>query len=64
MIPQNLQIDDPALMPVAEKVMAGERLGFQDGVTLYNSPDLLSIGYLAHQAHFPASIDQANTVLD
>src|SRR5689334_8737447 len=48
MIPQNLQIDDPALMPVAEKVMAGERLGFQDGVTLYNSPDLLSIGYLAH----------------
>jgi len=48
MIPQNLQIDDAALLPIAEKVLAGERLSFQEGVALYQSNDLLAIGYLAH----------------
>ncbi len=49
MIPQNLQIDDPTLQPIAEKVLAGERLSADDGVALYDSPDLLAIGYLAHR---------------
>jgi aminodeoxyfutalosine synthase len=48
MLPETLQLDDAALRPVAEKVMAGERLDFQDGVTLYESNDLLALGYLAH----------------
>ena len=48
MIPQSLQIDDRALLPIAEKVLAGERLDFQEGVALYQSHDLLAIGYLAH----------------
>ena len=36
MIPENLQIDDAALLPIAEKVLAGERLSFEEGVALYN----------------------------
>ncbi len=42
------RISDKNLRPVAEKVMAGERLAFDDGVALYRSPDLLGVGYLAN----------------
>jgi aminodeoxyfutalosine synthase len=48
MLPENLQIEDTGLLPIAEKVLAGERLSFQEGVTLYESHDLLALGYLAH----------------
>lgn len=44
----NLRLEDANLQPVADRVFAGERLGFDDGVTLYNSSDLLAIGALAH----------------
>jgi aminodeoxyfutalosine synthase len=44
----NLRLEDANLQPIADKVFAGERLDFDDGVTLYNSGDLLAIGYLAH----------------
>ncbi len=44
----NLRLEDANLQPIADKVFAGERLDFDDGVTLYNSSDLLAIGYLAH----------------
>jgi aminodeoxyfutalosine synthase len=40
-------IRDPALMGVAEKVRAGERLSEADGVTLFRSPDLLGVGAMA-----------------
>jgi aminodeoxyfutalosine synthase len=43
-----LTITDAKLKPVAEKVLAGERLPFEDGVTLYKSPDLLAVGWLAN----------------
>src|SRR2546422_7437081 len=48
MLPSHLVLDDIQLRPVAEKVMAGERLGFEDAVTLFRSNDLLAIGYLAN----------------
>ncbi len=41
-------IEDAALRPIAEKVRAGERLSFEDGVGLYRSHDLLALGWLAH----------------
>ncbi len=44
----NLRLEDANLAPIADKVLAGERLDLDDGVTLYNSNDLLAIGYLAH----------------
>ena len=40
--------DDPLLRPIAEKVLAGERLSFDDGLALYRSGELLGIGYLAN----------------
>ncbi|MBO0800663.1 MAG: radical SAM protein, partial [Blastocatellia bacterium] len=38
---------DRALAPLAEKVMAGERLSFADGMALFRTDDLHSVGRLA-----------------
>jgi len=43
-----LTIDDARLEPIAAKVLAGERLTFEDGLTLYRTPDLLALGWLAN----------------
>ena len=40
--------DDAALLPIAAKVMAAERLSFEDGLALYRSPDILAVGWLAN----------------
>ncbi len=40
-------ISDPALAPIADKVEHGERLTQADGVTLFESGDLLGIGHMA-----------------
>jgi len=50
MSPGDLHIEDPALRPLAEKVWAGQRLSFEEGVTLYKTHDLLTLGCLANQA--------------
>lgn len=42
------QTDDPRLKPIADKIFAHERLSFEDGVTLYRSPDILALGWLAN----------------
>jgi aminodeoxyfutalosine synthase len=42
------QTDDARLQPIAEKVFTRERLSFDDAVTLYRSPDILAIGWLAN----------------
>ncbi len=44
----SFQADDPRLISIAEKVFAAERLSFDDGVTLYRSPDILAVGWLAN----------------
>ncbi len=41
-------IDDPRLRPILEKVEAGQRLSYDDGVTLYRTSDILSVGYMAN----------------
>jgi aminodeoxyfutalosine synthase len=43
-----LLITDQRLKPIAAKVLRGERLSQEDGVTLYRSPDLLAVGWLAN----------------
>ena len=43
-----LTIIDDRLKPIAEKVLAGSRLGTDDGIALYRSPDLLAVGWLAN----------------
>src|SRR5687768_6632604 len=37
------------LSDIAGKVDAGERLTFEDGVRLFNAPDLLAVGWLANR---------------
>jgi len=44
----NLTITDQRLRPIADKVLAGQRLDAQDGIALYRSPDLLAVGWLAN----------------
>jgi aminodeoxyfutalosine synthase len=41
---------DTALRPIAERVLAGERLSFEDGLTLIESADLNTVGRLADAA--------------
>jgi aminodeoxyfutalosine synthase len=43
-----LTLTDVTLKPIADKVLAGERLSFDDGVALFKTPDLLSVGWLAN----------------
>ena len=53
-VPANVssaRLSDPALRPIAEKVAAGIRLSERDGVTLFETPDLLGVGYLANAAN-------------
>src|ERR1041385_6469864 len=42
------QTDDARLQPIADRVFARERLSFDDAVTLYRSPDILALGWLAN----------------
>jgi aminodeoxyfutalosine synthase len=43
-----LQITDARLEPISKKVLAGERLSAEDGLALYQSNDLLAVGWLAN----------------
>ncbi len=42
------QTDDARLQPIAQKVWSGQRLSGEDGLTLYASPDILAVGWLAN----------------
>jgi aminodeoxyfutalosine synthase len=41
--------NDPRLLAIRDKVERGERLSFDDGLTLYRSPDLLGLGWMANR---------------
>ncbi len=45
------RLRDPLLRPIAEKVLAGQRLDRDDGVVLYATSDLLGLGSLADFAN-------------
>lgn len=49
---------DPALRPVAEKVLAGRRLDPADGLALYATPDLIGLGRLADWKNRQANGDR------
>ena len=42
------EFEDPTLQPIYKKVMAGARLSYEDGVTLWKTHDLLGVGYMAN----------------
>ena len=41
------RLSDPALHPIADRVLAGERLTAADGLALFRTPDLIGLGMLA-----------------
>jgi aminodeoxyfutalosine synthase len=41
-------ISDKSLFKIADKVLEGKRLDFEDGVKLFNTNDLLTLGFLAN----------------
>jgi len=43
-----MEFNDPALFPIHEKVTSGERLDFEDGMTLYHTNDLLGVARMAN----------------
>jgi aminodeoxyfutalosine synthase len=43
------RLEQSGLSDIADKVHAGERLSFDDGVRLFNEPDLLAVGWLANR---------------
>lgn len=45
---QSARLEDPRLGSILEKVRSGERLSYEDGVTMYRSPDILALGYMAN----------------
>lgn len=49
--PDPARFRDPALRPIAEKVFAGERLAPPDGIALFDTRDILSLGELAAWAN-------------
>jgi len=44
---RDLPLRDPALGPIADKVLAGKRLSFEEGMTLFRTPDLPTLARLA-----------------
>lgn len=51
MIHADMKTKDPNLLPIMEKVAKGERLTLEDGLTLYHSNDLLTIGQMADEVN-------------
>ena len=44
----HIDFEDRRLIPILEKVEAGARLDYQDGLALFRSPDLLATGHMAN----------------
>jgi aminodeoxyfutalosine synthase len=47
-IPAEMRLADPALFSIRDKVLAGESLSEEDGVTLFRTRDIYGVGRLAH----------------
>ena len=47
-LPLHRYLTDERLLPICEKVLTGQRLSFEDGLLLYETPDLTGVGALAH----------------
>jgi aminodeoxyfutalosine synthase len=55
---------DRALIPVWEKVQRGQRLSLEDGMALYRTPDVISLGKMAHAVQRQRSGDAVYFVLN
>ncbi len=48
MMNETISFRDTKLIPIWEKILRGERLSLADGLTLYTTNDLISLGIMAH----------------
>ncbi|MGB5874947.1 MAG: aminofutalosine synthase MqnE [Bacteroidota bacterium] len=55
---------DRRLIPIWQKVRRGERLSFEDGMALYTTRDLISLGQMAHAVQQTKSGDAVYFVLN
>jgi len=55
---------DKSLIPIWQKIRHGERLSLEDGAALYNTPDLISLGKMAHFVQQQKSGDAVYFVLN
>src|SRR5512143_2788988 len=55
---------DPSLAAVWEKVVRGDRLGLEEGVVLYRTPDLIALGKMAHAVQYRKSGDAVYFVVN
>lgn len=60
----SIHLRDKQLMPIWEKIQQGVRLSFADGLTLFRSPDVISIGKMAHFVQRQRSGDAVYFVLN
>src|SRR5690349_13927807 len=44
----HISIDDQRLRPILDKVESHERLSYEDGLALYRTPDIITLGYMAN----------------
>jgi aminodeoxyfutalosine synthase len=44
----SFQTHDPRLEAIAARVLAGQRLSYEDGIVLYDTSDVLAVGWLAN----------------
>jgi len=55
---------DGGLIPIWEKIQRGDRLTLDDGLSLYRTPDLISLGKMAHAVQQSQSGDAVYYVLN
>ncbi len=60
----DIHFRDTSLIPIWSKVQRGDRLTFDDGLTMYKTPDLISLGKMAHYAPQLKSGDAVYFVLN
>jgi aminodeoxyfutalosine synthase len=60
----SIKFRDQSLLPVWSKIERGERLTLDDGLALYRTPDLLSLGKMAHHVQQQRSGDAVYFVLN
>jgi aminodeoxyfutalosine synthase len=60
----DIQFRDPFLTAIWDKIQRGERLTLEDGLTMYKTPDFLSLGKMAHYVQQQKSGDAVYFVLN
>jgi len=64
MTDMNFNPRDKSLLPIWDKVRHGQRLSLEDGLVLYNTHDLISLGQMAHFVQYHMSGDAVYFVLN